>query len=347
MTITKFSVNKKKNKIILDIILVLCILLLLIILLSSPVHYSNMFIEGLMLFATSVMPGLFPFMFLTRILTNISSIKRLSNKCNKFMQKCFKSPGIGAYTMLLSNISGYPIGAKIIGDLVTNQIVDDCEAKNMLTYSMTSGPIFMIGTVGAIMFRNTKVGIIIMISHLLSNIITGIILCNIKSSKTNRTPLLLNEPILNNSKHIEIDKILSDSMISSVQSILIVGGFISIFYVFTGILFDLKVINIISIPISKLFEIIGINPQISRGIMSGIIEVTRGIKELSPFFSSYPKIVTSLSSALISFSGLSIIFQSKAFLAHTKIKTRFLIFSKSVHAIICFITCLIICNIIF
>ena len=88
MTITKFSVNKKKNKIILDIILALFILLLLIILLSSPVHYSNMFIEGLMLFATSVMPGLFPFMFLTRILTNISSIKRLSNKCNKFMHKC-------------------------------------------------------------------------------------------------------------------------------------------------------------------------------------------------------------------------------------------------------------------
>ena len=164
-------------------------------------------------------------------------------------------------------------------------------------------------------------------------------MCNLSKNK-NKTQTS-KQTISITSNNINFDKILSDSMYSSVQAILLVGGFISIFYCFSEILFDLKIFDILSFPLSSIFSLIGVEPRISLGVMSGIAEVTRGIKDLSVYFLSSSKLVTALCSAIISFSGVSIILQSKAFLSHTKIKTHFLIISKSVHAIICFIICLI------
>ena len=184
-------------------------------------------------------------------------------------------------------LSGYPVGAKIIGDLHTGGSISDNDAKKMLCYSMTSGPVFMIGTVGSILLKNLMAGIVIMVSHILSNILSGIILCNILKKKESLSNHNQNK-IAYATTNTNIDKILSDSMFSSVQSILIVGGFISFFYCFTQVLFDLNIFELLGFPLLKFFEVLGLNPQIFRGVMSGIVEVTRGVKELSPLFSSNP-----------------------------------------------------------
>jgi len=355
MTITKFNVRKEKlkNESITEILLSLLIFSIIIILLSNPAHYAETFIKGLVLFFSAVLPGLFPFMFLTKIMTSLGGIQKLSNKLGKITNKLFGTSGISAYVLLMSILSGYPIGAKIIGDLTSNQLISDSEAKKILTFSMTSGPVFVIGSVGTIMFGNAKVGIILFLSHIISNIINGILFCKVflkkqakLKSKSNITQYHKPEETqIQNKPKTNLDKILSESMYSSVISILIVGGFIAIFYCFSEILIGLHIFDILCFPLYKFFELIGINPQLSQGIMSGIIEVTRGAKELSTLYSSSPIISISLVSAIISFSGLSIIFQSKAFLSHTKIKTHFLIFSKSVHAILSFIVCLLLCPI--
>jgi len=347
MTITKFNVQTKNAKSkSSDFIVTIFAFILILVLLTNPSKYAKNTLEGLLLFCTSVLPGLFPFMFLTKILTSLTSVQKLSLKCGKLTQKLFSSPGIGAYTLLLSNLSGYPVGAKIIGDLHSNNIITDADAKKMICYSLTSGPAFVIGTVGALMFKNIMVGIVIFISHLISNIISGILFCKSKKHnfQTQNTQSSFTE---NFSQYSSIDKILSESMFSTVQSILLVGGFISVFYCLSEILIDLKVFEILSFPLSKLLEFIGAPGEMANGVMSGIIEVTRGCKELSNYFEQYPVLSTSFACMLISFSGLSIIFQSKAFLSATQIKTRFLIGSKSVHAILSFVVCLILSSIVF
>ena len=344
---TILNVYTQKKYLLKEVLIAVCIIFLLMIILLSPVHYATSFTSGLSLFASSILPGLFPFMFLTRILSSLGFIKRLSNKCDYFMRRMFNSPGIGIYTMFMSMISGYPVGAKIIGDLHTNQVIDDIDAKYMLTYSMTSGPVFMIGTVGSIILKNTTAGIIIMISHIISNIFSGLILSKILKMKNSTSNHKKKSTITNEYNLTNIDKILSDSMYSSVQSILVVGGFIAFFYCFTDVLFDLKIFEILGFPLLKLFECLGLNPKIFRGVMSGIVEVTRGIKELSSLFPSSPILITSLCSMLISFSGVSIILQSKAMISGINIKTRFLILSKSVHAVLSFIICFVLSLLIF
>ncbi len=317
---------------------------MIIILLTNPAKYASKFLEGFMLFGKSVLPGLFPFMLITKMLTSLGFVKKLASICGNFTQKVFASPGIGAYSLMMSNLSGYPIGAKIIGDLHSNKIISDSDAQNMINYSMTSGPAFVIGSVGAIMFSSVKVGVVIFASHLISNFITGIILAKRIKSEL-KTSINHSEPAP--PKKVSIDKILSDSMYSAIEAILIVGGFVSCFYCFSEILIDLKVFDIISYPLGRFLEFLGAPKTMATSVCSGLLEVTRGCKELSLFFASFPVLSVSLACFLISFSGLSIIFQSKAFLSATKIKTRHLILSKGVHAIISFFICLGISSLIF
>ena len=453
MTLTRFSVNSKisQNKSnLIDALVSLFVFALIVIILFSPAKYAGKVLEGLLLFCTSVLPGLFPFMFLTKILTGLSSVKKLSDKCGKLTQKLFNSHGLGAYSLLMSCLSGYPVGAKIVGDLHSNNLISDTDAQKMVTFSMTSGPAFVVGTVGGLMLGNATAGIVILASHLISNLLTGMIFCkstkfnthkhsptqsnknlssqncfvtskhfssashtpqhasnknqlstthldtdshdfqkqdklennfdtNSRSFQTDHTLIAGFDTTKHSSnknqhprKHLDIsehspnsfrdsqnnfnkvekkqaniDKILSDSMFGAVQSILIVGGFISVFYCFCEILIDLRVLEVLAFPVGRLLEILGAPADMSKGLVTGIIEVTRGCKELSNFFPSFPALTTSFASALISFSGLSIILQSKAFLSGTKIKTHFLIFTKSVHAIISFFVCLILSNVFF
>ena len=58
----------------------------------------------------------------------------------------------------MSILSGYPIGAKIIHDLYSKDLITEEDAKRMSIFSTTSGPIFIIGAIGVGMLKNYKLG---------------------------------------------------------------------------------------------------------------------------------------------------------------------------------------------
>ena len=70
---------------------------------------------------------------------------------------------------------GYPIGAKIACDFRKNNICSKEECERLLSFTNNSGPLFIIGTVGILMFRNTTIGILLFITHILACISVGII----------------------------------------------------------------------------------------------------------------------------------------------------------------------------
>lgn len=343
-TTTKILNKDIIKKIIKECFMIFFIVFLLSALLLNPQKYTRSMLDGLSLFYLSVLPGLFPFMVLTRMLSSINGIQYFSKKAAFITKKMFCLPGISMYILIISMLSGYPVGVKITSELLDSKTITEQEAKKMLSFAMSSGPIFIIGSVGTSMLGNIKAGIIILISHYISNIITGVIFCHLLNKRQNQNSANNPTPILTNQT---FDNIITNSMFSAVKSILLVGGFISCFYVFSQVLIDYKILTSISYPLGKILDLMGFDKNIATGIMSGIIEVTRGAKMLSSFFLEIPKLVMSLIAALISFSGISILLQSKSLLAATKIKTHFLILIKSVHALLCFIICLVLSNIFF
>ena len=317
----------------LDVIFSIFVFLIMLIILTDPKRYTSCTIEGLKLFVYSVLPGLFPFMLLTKLLTEIGFVEKFFSKFDKLTNFFFGTPGISLYVLLMSFLSGYPIGAKIISDLYQKNAISAENARKMSGFCTTSGPIFVIGTVGTIMFNSYIVGLILFFSHITASIILGIILnlC-FKLKRKNRTK---------NDKIIKFEVIKKDNIISyciseTISAIFIVGAYITIFFLIGEIFDYLNIFNLLSKIFVPILSKLKVDEKFIKPIFYGILEVTRGVKNLSQFREPISII---FASGLISLSGLSIIFQSMNFLKKAKIKAHTFIFYKCVHSIISMILC--------
>ena len=307
-----------------------CIIFVMMLIISNPTLFSSSTIKGLKLFFYSVLPGLFPFMFLTKLLTELGTIFKITKKLSPISQKIFGTPGVSLYCFFMSILSGYPIGAKIISDLYSKNLITKNDAKRMSIFCTTSGPIFVIGAIGVGMLHSIKLGIIIYLSHILSSIILGILYNMIFKTKESKmqtlTPLITKE-----SKQNIIQHCLSET----INSLFIVGGYITIFYLATETLETLKVIDFLSSILSPIFSNLQISNKQIKSFLFGILEVTRGAKELSLISNSTAPAIC----GIISFSGISIIMQSLSFLKTAKIKAHYFIFSKCVLGVFSILIC--------
>lgn len=279
----------------------------------------NSILDGINLFFYSVLPSLLPFLFLSKVLNSIGATKVLS-KLFSPLTKLLKAPRITSFVMLMSFICGYPIGAKLVGELYKSGDITKSEAKTIITLSTTSGPIFVIGAVGAGLYHSATLGAVIFLVHILSSLVVGI-LFTYKKKKSTEAP----SPALKNNNFIK-PNLLEDATISTFHSVLTVAVYVSIFYMFIDMLVDINILIYLEKFFVHIFKLLGINPECAKGVASGLIEMTRGCKDLSTI--SNPALLTSLSSGLISFSGVSIIMQSMAFLSGTQISTRYFLSVK-------------------
>lgn len=348
MTTNKSKQKLKKIKFsdnFIDLILTLTIFLIMLIIIANPEKYTAGTVSGLRLFFFNVLPGLFPFMFLTKLITELNQVFVISQKLDKFSYKVFGTPGVSIYALFMSILSGYPIGAKIIADLYAKNQITETEAKKMSIFCTTSGPIFVIGTVGTIMFQNYKFGIIIYLSHIISSILLGIaynLISTLTKKKIHKEPENLrqqNPPktvIKQKQLPVRQQNIISLCLNQTINSLFIVGAYITVFYLASEILETLHIFEFVSNISFKLLSKLGFSKIQSSGFVYGILEVTRGSKILSAIPTKSSAILVS---GLISFSGLSIIMQSMAFLKDAKIKTHTFIISKCVHSIFSMMLC--------
>lgn len=323
ITISKYKPNRKQKRLdfyniflsLISILIIVAIALLII----HPQKYMDSIISGLNLFFYSVLPSLLPFLFLSKLLNSIGATKFLS-KLFAPLTKLFKAPQISSFVMLMSFICGYPIGAKLVGELYKSGEITLKEAKKIITLSTTSGPIFVIGAVGAGLFNSVKLGAIIYIVHILSSLIVGYVF-SLTQKRDKKTSSLTS-----NKSNFIPPNLLEDATISTFHSVLTVAVYVSIFYMFIDMAFDLKILSFIEKIISVILNAINIDSRYATGLASGIIEMTRGCKDLSIYPNSIFQI--SFASALISFSGISIIMQSLAFLSGTNVSCKYFLLVK-------------------
>ena len=324
--------SKNLNKsIIFDTIFSIGIFAVMLIIISNPQKFTSGTINGLKLFFFSVLPGLFPFMILTKLLTEIGLLFKITSKMNKFSNKLFGTPGVSIYAFFMSILSGYPIGAKIISDLYQKQLISEEDAKRMSVFCTTSGPIFVIGAVGMGMFKSYKIGVILYFSHIVSSLVLGIIFNLLSKHKTSCSATI--------ETPLKKENIISSVVSETINSLFVVGAYITIFYLITELLNAFNIIDTLTKFLSPFLSRLGISKTNTKGLIYGLIEVTRGAKELSQTFS--PTSIA-LAAGILSFSGLSIIMQSLAFLKTCKIKAHSFVFAKCVHMILSILICMLV-----
>lgn len=263
------------------------------------VLFPNVTEEGtktaIILWANSIVPVLLPFFIFSEFIKETGDLNKLSPK---------------VYPFVIAFLSGYPMGAKVVGDFVRNKKVTTKQGKWILSYSLVTGPAFIIFTVGTFI-GSTKAALVVAISHYLAAFL-------------NNGFYYTGEKCL---KHNNIDMLKTDYMENF--SCAIGKGFKSMAMILAYLMFFLIGINIMEFL--GLFGLI--DNQVITCLLKGLLEMTIGTNLIGMCDISM-KLKTIIASVLVSFGGLSVIGQSMSMMRYTGIGLKDIIEIKFTHCLI-------------
>jgi len=254
---------------------------------------------GAILWFNNVLPSLLPFMIGTNMLLRLGVVNFIGALLEPIMQPLFGVSGRGAFALAMGAISGYPIGAQVCAVLRENEEISQVEAQRLLSFVNNSGPLFMIGAVGAGMFGNERVGYFIFVTTLIGALASGMLFKFYKREERvgkERTKIRLASAMRRNKE--PFGKILSESILKALESILLIGGFIILFSVI------LK-----ALEVTRIIDVLGVseNGEVIKAAIYGFFEITNGASKLAELDISKGVII--LCAAIVSFGGMSIFAQ--------------------------------------
>ncbi len=288
----------------LKLFLTIPLLAVIALLLIDSSTFMLAFNRGINIWALSVLPAILPFMVVCRLLATIAT--------GKHNITVARLPRGGLGIALLSAISGYPMGAKLIqqsyncGDMTTTNCI-----KTSIIASFAS-PIFIIATLGQNVLNSTKHAVLILVSHLLGGVINYALHYNSYNEKSPTTS--------NISKTTK-----GDIILDSLMSVLLVGVYIALFSVLC---------EVVLYVLPSYFSTTGI---LATSYILGLLEMTTGCINIC----SATNIATAsvLCCSLVSFGGLCITMQCMTFYKQCKIKYGTVLKIKCMHCAISTILC--------
>lgn len=292
--------------------------------------------SGLALWANSVVPSLFPFFVATELLMHTNIVSQLGMLLNRYMKPFFNVRGEGAFAFIMGIISGYPMGAKIACDFRTNNICSKEECERLLSFTNNSGPLFIIGSIGILMFKNTTIGILLFITHILACLTVGFIFRFWKINKTSENFISKSSNKSKKTKFASfsnLGEVLADSITSSISTILLIGGFVVIFSSIISILNSSGLIKIFVNLISPTFDTIGIDTAFIAPFISGLLEITNGINSISCIVSKKLSINIISTAFLLGFGGISILLQVLSITSKTDLSIKPYLYGKLLHGL--------------
>ncbi len=291
--------------------------------------------SGLSLWANSVVPSLFPFFVATELLMHTNIISLLGHVLTPYMKLLFNVRGEGSFALIMGIISGYPIGAKIASHFRQNHICSKEECERLLSFTNNSGPLFIIGTVGIVMFRSTTIGILLFATHLLACISVGFLFRYWKKGQnTWGTPSSppSSYPLQKTASLSNLGEILADSITRSISTILLIGGFVVIFSSIISIFKASGLFTSCTLLLNPIFACLHIDTNFIQGLLAGLLEITNGIHTISCVASKKLSLNIIFTSFLLGFGGFSILLQVWSITAKTDLSIKPYVYGKLLQA---------------
>ena len=293
---------------------VACAAALLLLLALRPQRYAAACAEGIALWAKVVLPALLPFLVLTAWIARSGMIVGLGRKLSPLLRRC-GLPAASAGAFLLSIVSGYPVGSRVVADLQRRGEISRADAERLSILCSTSGPMFILGSVGSAMFGGGKAGAVLLSAHLFGVLAVAlpVLLFRNRSAAAEPSP----SPAAQRSAARAIrapqarapSDTLGETVREAVLSVLCVGGFIALANVALCAAEDLLLLA----PLRALAELC-LYPfgaqACAEGIVYGLIEATRGCAALAAAGATG----LPFAAFAITFGGASILAQQLAFL---------------------------------
>ncbi|MCM3726064.1 sporulation integral membrane protein YlbJ [Neobacillus cucumis] len=301
-------------------------------LISFPRESFEASIRGLNMWWEIVFPSLLPFFIISEMLIGFGVVKFIGVLLEPLMRPLFKVPGVGGFVWAMGMASGQPAGAKFSARLRQEGHLSQIEAERLVSFTNSSNPLFIFSAVAVGFFNNPKIGLLLAAAHYLGNICVGIImrfygketpeesLVDRKKFKIRNALSVLHQTRIKDNR--PIGKLLGDAVNSSIQTLLMIGGFIILFSVINKLLYQLHITAILAKTIELGLSSLSLPDMLSVPFISGLFEITMGSQLISQVQDATLLQKAIVASFVLAFSGFSIQAQVASILAQTDIRFK-------------------------
>lgn len=289
--------QKKASGLVLPAVLLLGFFILLLL---DPESVMTSGKKALDLCLNIIIPSLLPFFVISRLILKTGAIQIISRFFRPVIKPLFNLPGQAAFPLITGWFSGYPAGAKYTADLYNNGLLTKQEAQRLLAFCNNSGPLFIVGAVGTGFFNSPRLGMILLVCHLMASISVGIgygLLSRIRGN-TGEAIKPSDTPVRGSfSGHM-----LTDAILDSTKVLLQISGTIIFFAVLVQ---TLETAGIFAV-VGNILPEKGGYTEMLKALVAGSLEITYGLFLLSTSagIPMYVKIL--LTAFLCGFGGFSV-----------------------------------------
>ena len=281
---------------------------------------------GVNLVVKTIIPTTFPFSVICNLLISYDGVGLYSKILGPILCKPLKLSKSSSFPIAASFLSGYPLGCKYCCDLYSLGYIDKKEFERLLNIASNASPMFIIGSIGATMLGDIKLGFILLISNYLSPIIVGILTINRSKISSNSKELPKNDTNTN------FGSALKSALDNGINTTLQVGAFVVLFSIIVSII---KNNAYISIAFNNIEAFLNLPKYSIYGLFLGSVEFTNGCKLITTLPLTLP-FKLAIISFICSFSGLSVIAQISSFIYKYDISIAKYSFMKFIQGIISF-----------
>ncbi|MDI3522168.1 MAG: hypothetical protein PWP43_350 [Bacillota bacterium] len=306
-------------------------------------------VHGLGVWFEIVFPALLPFFIGSEILMGLGVVHGMGVLLEPFMRPLFNVPGAGSFVMAMGLASGYPIGAVLTARLRKEKLCTRVEAERLVSFTNTADPLFMIGAVAVGMFSIVQIGVVISLAHYIGAILVGFVLRFYAAGDRERIPqdsgqgnILVRALKALYRARVEdgrpFGRLLGDAIRQSVNTLLVIGGFIMLFSVIIQIATAVKLTSSLAGAFGRLLLFFGLDPNLAPALVSGFFEITIGsdlaAKATDLSGTALPLLQRAVvAAAIIAWSGLSVHFQVAAMVNETDIRLTPYVVARLLHAL--------------
>ena len=296
-------------------------LYLIVLLLRYPTLSLEYASTGLNLWLKKMVPTLLPFMILSGIMIRLNLTESFVKLFHPLLHRLYGTSKNGSYTIIMGFLCGFPMGARIVGELYESGRLSHEESAHLLYFCNNIGPIYFLSYVVPVLaVKKPLVPFLIMYGIPL---FYGLVLCRIVPFFQTHAAYSVNGSafITNNSYNTDTNNnctaitqqkahrmpllaAIDASVLSGLIGIAKLGGYMVFF----------NLLNIVFVPFQH------VNTDLLN-IYQCVLEITSGIDH-SGHSLYYPILI------LLPFGGFSCIAQTYSMISRTDLSVRPYIFHK-------------------
>lgn len=278
--------------------------------------------DGLVLCYNVIVPSLFPFFVLSSLVVDLGLAAYLGRAMEGLMRPLFRVSGSCAAAVALGFIGGYPVGARTALQLYQQGLCTKTEAERLLAFCNNSGPAFILGVVGAGVFGDSRVGLLLYLTHALASLLVGLMF-RFYGGREERRTAARPKPI----QTVTVPAAFTGAVARSLQSTLNICAFVVFFAVVLQLLSACGVFT----ALARLLALAGFEPEWARRLVAGLLELSSGVSSLRGGAQLTGRI--SMAAFMLGWAGLSVHCQVLSFLVDSGLSAKTYLVGKLCHGL--------------